>query len=163
MKTSHVIGCMRGLTIVVAVGIAADAPSSGPSIQGSYLLQSRDLPDGKQVRPPQVMGMMTFTSDRRNFNVYWEQDGKPVSISTISKYTLSGFEFSEECQYSMMNDSSGPKYETTPTSGKSPVKVEGDKISFKLPLHDEPEVVFDKSGLTATRAGAFVDHWKKVE
>ena len=126
-------------------------------------MESRDLPDGKQVRPPQVMGMMSFGKDRRNFNVYWEQDGKPVSIATISKYTLSGSEFTEDSQYSMMNEGAAPKYETTPSTGKSPVKIDGDKISFKLPLHDEPEVVFDKDGLTATRAGAFVDHWKMVD
>ena len=48
-------------------------------------------------------------------------------------------------------------------AGTELTKIDGDKISFKLPLHDEPEVVFDKDGLTATRAGAFVDHWKMVD
>jgi len=148
---------------IVAVYLAADAPSNAPSIQGSYVLESRDTPDGKQVRPPEVMGMMTFTKDRRNFNVYWTQGGKPASISLISKYTLSDTEISEESTYFMMNDGSGPKYETTPSSGKSPVTMKDGKLSFKLPTHDEPAVVFDKDGFTATRAGEFVDHWKKID
>ena len=41
--------------------------------------------------------------------------------------------------------------------------MNGDKIEFQLPLHGEPKVSFDKTGLTATREGAFVDHWKKLD
>jgi hypothetical protein len=168
MKNARSIVALAGLVLVVALAVklTAQHAASGPSIVGNYVLESRDLPDGKQVRPPEVQGMMTFTADRRNFNIYWQQDGKPVSISTISKYTLSPTEFSEECSYSMMNDGSSgkpPTYETTPSSGKSPVKIDGDKIEVQLPLHGEPKCVFDKSGLTATREGAFVDHWKKVD
>jgi hypothetical protein len=37
------------------------------------------------------------------------------------------------------------------------------KTQFKLPLHDEPKVTFEKDGFTATRPGAFVDHWSKVK
>jgi hypothetical protein len=81
----------------------------------------------------------------------------------ISKYTLSDSEISEECTYYMANEGTGPKYETSPTSGKSPVTMKDGKISFKLPTHDEPEVVFDKDGFTATQAGTFVDHWKKID
>lgn len=146
-----------------AVGTAKAADA--PSIVGSYVLDHRELPDGRQVRPPEVMGMITFTKDRRNFNVYWVENGKPVSLSVISKYSLSATEYTEESLFYFNNGVSGnePTYETKPVRGTSPVTVNGDRIEFTFPLHSEPSVVFDKDGMTATRAGVFVDHWKKVE
>jgi len=148
------------LSLTLAAGQAGD---SAPSIKGSYILEYRELPDGKQVRPPEVMGMMTFTRDHRNFNVYWMQDNKPVSISIISTYTLSPTEYTEQTLYAMANGQAGVKYETKPLTGKSPVTIKDGRINFKLPLLGEPEVSFDDSGFTATRAGDFVDHWKKID
>ena len=151
------------LTAALAANLTGQAARPGsPSIAGNYELEYRVLPDGKQVRPPEVIGMLTLTSDRRNFNVYWKEDGKPFSISTISKYTLSATEFTEESSYYLVNDGT-PKYETTPTSGKAPVKIDGDKIEIQLPLHGEPKCVFTPTGMTATREGDFVDHWKKLD
>jgi len=57
----------------------------------------------------------------------------------------------------------GIKYDHEMASGKSPITMDGAKIQCKFPLHDEPNVVFDGASLTASRAGAFVDHWKKTE
>ncbi|HEY8668506.1 MAG TPA: hypothetical protein VIL86_17805 [Tepidisphaeraceae bacterium] len=161
---SIVITLLAAALCWLAVG-AEPAEPAAPSIQGSYVLDFRELPDGTKVRSPEVIGMMTLTKDHRNFNVYWTDNGKPVSISTISTYSLSATEFTEESLYYADNGvaGKGPNYETKPVSGKAPVTVNGDKIEFQLPLHGEPKVVFDKNGLTATRAGAFVDHWKKVE
>ena len=163
-----IVGLAAVVLAAVAVDRAADAPVAGaaPSIRGTYMLDYRELPDGKQLRSPEVIGMLNFTADHRNFNVYWTQDGKPVSVSVISKYTLSATEYTEENIYSALNNSASggaTTYDTKAATGKSPVKIEGGKISFKFPLHDEPECVFDSSGLTATRAGTFVDHWKKVD
>lgn len=168
MKTLAWIACVLAVPALLAAAFAAPvaAPTSGPSIEGSYVLEYRELPDGKKVSAPEVMGMITFTKDRRNFNVYWQENGKPSSISAICRYTLTDKEYTEESTYYMMNDAAagkGPTYETSPASGKAVVTVKGDQISFKLPLHDEPELVFTKTGFTATRAGAFVDHWKKID
>lgn len=164
MRTVVALACLI-LIGALSVKLTAQTAKSAPSIAGNYVLEKRHLPDGKVVLPPEVQGMMTLTADRRNFNVYWQQDGKPVSVSIISKYNLSSSEMSEECSYYMINDGSGkpPTYETTSSSGKSPVTIKGEKIEFQFPLHGEPKVVFDKSGMTATREGAFVDHWKKVD
>ena len=108
--------------------------------------------------------MLTLTADHRNFNVYWKQDGKDFSISTISTYKLTATEFSETNIYAMINDSAkGPTYDTSTATASSPVKITGDRVEFKLPLHDEPTVAFDSKSLTATRQGAFVDHWKKID
>jgi hypothetical protein len=142
------------------------AQSAPASIDGTYELEYRELPDGKQMRPPEVIGAMNFINGRRNFNVYWTDNGKPVAISTISKYTFSPTEYTEQNIYTMMNDQTTgkpPTFDTSSTTGKSPVKIDGEKISFKLPLHNEPDLVFDAKGFTATEAAAFVDHWKKVE
>jgi hypothetical protein len=148
-----------------AVQANAADPAATPSLQGSYILDHRELPDGHQLRPPQVIGMLTFTKDRRNFNVYWTDNGKPVSLSIISKYSLSPTEYTEENLFYFDHGVSGnqPTYETTPARGTAPVTVRDGRIEFKFPLHNEPAVVFDKNGMTATRPGAFVDHWKKVE
>jgi len=67
--------------------------------------------------------MLTLTADHRNFNVYWKQDGRDFSISTISTYKLTATEFSETNIYAMINDSAkGPTYDTSTATASSPVK-----------------------------------------
>ena len=168
MKASVSIACALVLGVTLIAVTSAQAPPSAeakPSIAGHYVLDHRVLPDGSEVRPPEVIGMLTYTADRRNFNVYWKQDGKPASIGMISKYALRNTEYTEESIYYATNGigGKGPEYVTDPVSGKAPVKIEGEQISFTLPLHGEPSVVFTPMGFTATREGEFVDHWKKVE
>lgn len=135
-------------------------------IQGTYILVSRDLPDGTSQKPPDVVGMMTLTGKYRNFNVAWSDSaGKRMSISYIAEYQLTDTVYSEKSLYFFMNDEitgSGVKYDFSQPTGKAAVKREGGKIVIKLPLYDEPEVVFEKDKLTASRPGAFVDHWEKV-
>jgi hypothetical protein len=169
MKTSRTITCAAIAVAAVCAGLvatlAAQAPvTKKPSIVGNYVLESRDMPDGKKVLPPQVMGMLTLTADRRNFNVYWQEDGKPASIHAISKYTLSDKELTEDNVFYLANvEGKGATYDTQPSTGTAPVTVKGDEISLKLPLHNEPDVVFTPTGMTATVKGEFVDHWKKID
>lgn len=151
----------------LAVGFASGSGNrSGPLIiQGNYILDYRETPDGKQLRAPEVIGMMSVTGDRRNMNVYWKDQGKQNSVSVIAHYTLSDTQYSEDNVFYCMNDAAGGKgisYDTAPTRGSSNVTIDGYKIKFSMPLHGEPDVVFDQSGLTATKKGGFVDHWKKV-
>jgi hypothetical protein len=164
VKTLIAIATLLVLTALILPNIAAE--SAGPSIDGTYILDYRELPDGKQVRAPEIIGTMNFVKGNRNFNIYWTQDGKPASLSVISKYTFTATEYAEDNVYYMLNDAASgkpPTYDTTPASAKAAVTIAGDQIKFKFPLHDEPEVTFDKSGLTATRAGVFVDHWKRID
>ena len=147
---------------------AAPAAPAPPSIEGNYVLDYRELPDGTKVRAPDVAGMMTFTKDRRNFNVYWKEKDKTVSIGIVSRYTLSAKEYTEENVYFTIADGVGgkaPVYDLSSAKGSSPVTVKDGRIQFQLPLHSEPEAVFEKGGLTATRTGdhGFVDHWKKID
>jgi hypothetical protein len=138
-----------------------------PSIRGTYQLVSRDLADGTKQVPPNIVGMITFTAKYRNFNIYWKgPNGKPVSISKIARYQLTGKEYRETNVYFSINDEAGGKgisYELSETSGSSPVMTKGTRIHIKPPLNDEPSLVFDGNKMTATREGVFVDHWVRVE
>ena len=154
-----------------ALGVTQTAmsaePMKAPSIDGTYRFVSRDLPDGTKQQPPDVVGLNTFSHGYRNFNIYWhDAQGKRFSISYIASYTFNGKEYSEKSLYMMVNDEIGGKgisYDLTGTSGKAPVTVNGAQISFQLPNYGEPSVVFEGNAFTATRGGAFVDHWEKVK
>jgi hypothetical protein len=144
---------------------ATDAHASMPDIVGTYELVKRVLPDGKEVLPPAIAGLFTMTHGRRNFNVAWtDKDGKPASLSIISRYTLTGGKYCEKVAFWLMNNVDKPGISTeAPAAAKecSPVTVKDGKVTFQL--HGElPVLSFDKDGLTATAAGRFVDHWKKL-
>ncbi len=152
------------LSLILLTGaIASPKP---PSIKGTYRLVSRDLPDGTKQVPPSIVGLITFTKHYRNFNIYWKDPrGKAVSISNIATYQLTDKEYRETSLYYLMNDESGGKglsYDLSATSGTSPVVIKGTRIEMKLPLHGEPKLVFEGDRMTATREGAFVDHWERV-
>jgi hypothetical protein len=59
-----------------AHGFAGEPPtpqaSSAPSIEGTYRLVSRQLPDGTVLKPPDIMGLLTYTKSHRNFNIVWK-------------------------------------------------------------------------------------------
>ena len=71
------IGRIAGLLLLVlmlgAVSFAGEPPtpqaSSTPSIAGTYRLVSRQMPDGTLLRPPEVIGLFTYTKTHRNFNI----------------------------------------------------------------------------------------------
>ena len=56
-----------------ALGFTGELPkppaASAPSIAGTYRLVSRQLPDGTMLRPPEVMGLFTYTRTHRHFNM----------------------------------------------------------------------------------------------
>jgi hypothetical protein len=139
---------------------------ASPSIKGTYRLVSRDLPDGTKQVPPNIVGLITYTTKYRNFNIYWKgANGKPASISNIATYQLTGKEYRETNVYYLMNDEAagkGVSYDLSPTSAAAPTSIEGTRLKMRLPLHDEPTLVFDGDKMTASREGAFVDHWMRV-
>jgi hypothetical protein len=156
------------MTAIALVGCKSGIHVGGPSIEGTYQLTSRELPDGSRVEPPAIVGMLTYTDDHRNFNVSWtDANGKRTSVSSISEYELVDKRYWEQCTYYLVNDEiggTGLKYDLTRPGGASVVTI-GDNgvIAFDLPLFNEPSVVFTRSGMTATREGEFVDHWIKVD
>lgn len=136
-----------------------------PSIEGTYTLVSRKLPDGKMLSGKDVVGLLTFTKTHRNFNIAWKDgSGKNFSYSLVSTYKLTASEYSETGLFGVMNNEIGGKGITYTTAGQPktvPVKMEGKRLEFKMPF-DPVSAIFDGSKFTGTNEGVFVDTWEKV-
>lgn len=137
-----------------------------PSIEGTYKLVSRKLPDGTVVKPPDVMGLQTFTKNYRNFNVIWhDANGKHFAFSVASTYKLTATEYTETMLFSIMKDEIGGKedvYSMSSQTKSAPVKMADGRIEFKLPF-DPPSAVFEGNKITATAEGLFTDYWERVK
>ena len=137
-----------------------------PNIEGTYKLVSRTLPDGRVQRPPEAMGLATFTKTHRNFNIMWKDaSGKHFSLSSVSTYKLTGTEYSETLLFRVISDQIGGKEIVYDLSGKtqsSPVKIEGGRVQFKFPF-EAPVVIFDQDKMTAATVGGPVAVWERVQ
>ena len=138
-----------------------------PTLEGTWRLLSRDLPDGSSQTPPAIVGLLTFQDGYRNFNVMWKdkESAKSASISIISTYEFEGSEYSEKNLYYMMNDEiggQGTSYDVSGKSGSSPIKFENGRFSWKMPLFDEPTITYQGDQLVANGPN-FVDHWERVK
>jgi hypothetical protein len=151
--------------------------SSTPTIEGTYKLVSRTLPDGTRQFPPDIIGLMTYTKNHRTVNIMWkEPDGKIYALALGSTYTLTPREYSETLLFVIENDQitgAGTNYDLMPRTRTTSVTVDGGRMQFKLPF-DPPTVVFEGNTITATaQSGIFsppvpapegrVDMWEKVE
>ena len=135
-------------------------------LEGRYKLVYRELPDGTKQSLPDVMGLMSYTEEFRNLNMYWKDaEGHSFSISYVASYKLTDKEYSEKSIYYMLKDEingDGLNYDLSGLIGTSPVSVKNGRMEFCLPLHDEPCVVFEGEKVTASKPGVFIDHWEKV-
>jgi hypothetical protein len=171
MKAHVMLRTMSTLVALTigALGFAGEPPtpraSAAPTIEGTYQLVSRKLPDGTMQRPPEIMGLLTYTKSHRNFNVVWKDaNNKFFSYSLVSTYTLTPTEYRETIIFSILNDQIGGQDIVYDLSGKTqrvPVTIDGGRLQFKLPF-DPPSVVFEGDRMTATAEGRFVDVWQKV-
>jgi len=156
---------LSGVLVGMALLFALAASAQAPSIEGTYKLLSRKLPDGTMLSPPAIMGLFTYTKSHRNFNIVQKDaTGKFSSYSLVSTYKLTATEYSETLLFSIRNDQIGGKEIVYDLSGKTqsvPVKMEGGRIQFKPPF-DRPSLVFEGNKITATLDGEFVDVWEKV-
>ena len=145
---------------------AMSAFAQQPSIEGTYQLIGRKLPDGTNIAPPNVMGLLSLSRGYRNLNVLWKDaNGKWSSYSIAATYRLTATQYSETILFNIFYDASsgqGVAYSTTGETKLVPIKTEGGRVLFTLPWN-EPSVVFDGNKLTATIEGAFIDFWEKVE
>ena len=163
------------LTIVVSVVVASCQGSSeraatsqptaaSPSIEGTYKLMSRELPNGTVLRPPKIMGLFTFTKTHRNFNIIGEDAGGKFFVSTGATYTFTPTQYCQTQFFNIANDASDRAkavYDSAEKVVSAPVTITGGRIEFKLP--DEPAFVFQGTTLTATNKGNFVDVWERVQ
>ncbi len=159
------------LTVITMACLPAQAFAAGPSIQGTYLFESRVLPGGAIQTPPTIAGMVTYTKDYRNINVSWlNPDGKRLSISYIAKYRLTRTVYQETPIYWMSNNFNGKgvSYKVPAFKGaENAVTIKNGTIAFPL-AGKSPVVVFTDDSMTTTARDTqgkliFVDHWKKVE
>lgn len=157
---------IRFLFALAALSVAMPSFAQVPAIEGTYRLVSRKLPDGRMQKPPEAMGLMTFTKTHRNMNVMVKgPDGKHFSLSQVSMYKLSSSEYSETLLYQMINDQISGKGTTYDTAGRtqtSPVKSEGGRIQFKFPF-EAPSGTFESDKLTATTPNGLVAVWEKIQ
>lgn len=152
-----------------AVSFAGEPPapqaSSTPSIAGTYRLVSRQMPDGTLLRPPEVIGLFTYTKTHRNFNILQKgATGQWGSFSVVSTYTLTPTAYTETLLYSVRTDlASGkdPVYDRSSETRSAPVTVAGGRLEFKA-VFEPVTFVFEGNRLTATRDGR-VDIWEKVD
>jgi hypothetical protein len=154
------------VTLFLVASLSAQEAKKAPSIEGTYKLVSRKLPDGKMLSAPDVMGLQTFTKTSRNFNVVWKDTaGKFFSYSVASTYTLTASDYTETILFSIMNDEIGGKpinYTLNGPTKTVPVKMRGSRIEFKMPF-DPPAISFEGNSMTATAEGMFVDKWERVK
>jgi hypothetical protein len=159
------------LVLTLALSFAGEPPkpqaSSAPSIEGTYKLISRQLPDGTMLRPPDIMGLNTYTKSHRNFNVIQKDaTGKFFSFSSVSTYTLTATEYSETVLFSIRTDQIGGKdivYDLSGQTRSAPVTVDGRRIQFKSAF-TQRSFVFEGNKWTSTAENnANVDIWEKVE
>jgi len=143
---------------------------SMPSIEGTYKLVRRELPDGTTQLPPSLKGLYTYTRDYRNFSIVWkDENDKYYSESYAAKYKLTESEYSETSEYLFINDEIGGKgltYDLSNRIANSVVSVEGSRISFELPQDFEKAlsitIEIDGNNMKATGKDLFVDYWEKV-
>lgn len=139
--------------------------SKTPSIEGTYVLVSRKLPDGTTMKPPSVSGIQTFTKDARNFNIMWtDKNGKHSSYSVYSNYKLTDKDYTETIHFGIMNDEisgKGLSY-TTDQTKTVPIKSEEGKLEIQFPF-DLPAVTFENNKMIATAKGMFTDYWEKIK
>lgn len=141
-----------------------------PDIEGTYQLVRRELPDGTVQHPPAVKGIITFTKQIRNFSVVWKDDqGRFYSECYVARYTLTDQEYTETSDYLIVDDQIGGKgisYDLSNNTAKSPVSIEGERITFALPQPFEKAlsitVEFEGTTLKATGKDLFIDYWEKV-
>ncbi len=155
------------LPVLLALALPVPGPlaAQAPSIEGTYRLVSRTLPDGATLAPPDVMGIITFTKTHRNFNVFWKGPaGKVFAYSVVSTYRLTPTEFSETILFSTMhNEIEGApvSHELSRPTRTAPVTVQGKSIRFQMPF-DPPTLVFDGNTITATAPGEWTDVWERI-
>jgi hypothetical protein len=152
-----------------ALSFASESPgpqaSSAPSIEGTYQLIARQLPDGTMLKPPAIMGFQTYTKSRRTFNlVQKDATGKFFSFSNASTYTLTATEYRETRLFSVRDDQIGGKdivYNFSSETRSAPITVEGGRIQYKDPFGTRV-LVFEGHKITATTEDN-IDVWEKVE
>jgi len=145
---------------------AAASNEALPTIQGTYILVSRELPDGTRSTPPQIVGLLTYAQTHRSITVVGEDASGKFFAMRGATYTLSPTEYTETVLFRATNlsgsvsDRTQIDYDVPAQSVRAPVTVAGNRIEFRVP--GEPVFAFEGTKMTATQEGRFVDTWERV-
>ena len=160
----YIAVCRRlAVGLVAAVTLLNCAYAENPD--GTYRLVMRKLSDGTVLRPPAVHGMGTFKNGLYQLTLFWSSpDGKPASLSRISKWEWSETEVAATPLVFFIDDGSGapPVYEWGGETRRVPVTRQGGRVSHQHPL-DPVFMVWDGDKETATIEGVLVDTWERVK
>jgi hypothetical protein len=152
--------------ILGASSFAGEPPkppaSSAPSIEGTYQLSSRKLADGTVLKPPDIIGLQTYTKRYRNFNILSKDaEGTIVSRSIVSTYTLTPTEYTETPLFSLSVRGQEIRHDLSGQTQRSVVTMDTGRLQFHRPV-EQRITVFEGNGFTSTGADN-VDVWEKVE
>jgi len=144
---------------------SALAPSSPPSIDGTYELTERVMANGTILRPPAIVALYTMVDGRFSLNLFVKNaDGTIASESSVGRYTFSADKYCEWIEYTTRKDLDKPGVTNEVpalTDHCAPVTSKDGRFNF-LPPGEGVEVSFGAEGFTAKIGGEFVDHWKKI-
>jgi hypothetical protein len=111
MKANVVLGAvsLHMVLMLAVLSFAEDRPiplaASTPTIEGTYKLISRRLPDGTMQLPSNIVGLMTYTKHYRSLQIMWtEPDGKIYSLSSGAIYELTPKQYTETLLFITEND-----------------------------------------------------------
>jgi hypothetical protein len=168
MKAHRVLVAVTMLLVLTigALSFAGEPPrapaSSAPSIEGTYKLSSRQLPDGTMQKPPDIMGLFTYTKSHRNFNILSKDaEGKFLSLSIVSTYTLTPTEYTETPLFSISVRGQEIRHDLSGQTQRAAVTVDAGRLQFQRPV-EQRSVVFEGNKMTSTSANS-VDVWEKVD
>ena len=150
-------------SLIISLTLCAFAYADNPD--GTYRLVKRTLSDGTVLTPPAVQGMGTFKKGVYQLIVFWHTpDGKPASLSSLSKWEWSETEVAATPLALMFDDGSGKPavYAVGGETKRVPVTRQGGRVSHAHPL-DPVSMVWEGDKETATMEGVFVDHWERVK
>ena len=143
-----------------------------PSIEGTYQFVSRTLPDGTVLKPPDIIGLLTYSKNRRTI-IYAQKDatGKIGLVTSVAGYTLTDTEYRGSITHNTIdmnggkvNDFSRVFSHAFSGSGKidrTPVNMEGGRIQLKDTFRSFSQV-FEGTKMTATNDG-IAEVWEKVQ
>ncbi len=129
-----------------------------------WKLTMRKLPGGTTLTPPVVYGASTFKDGVNQLLVHWHTpEGKPASISQISKWEWSEAEVAVTPVLMIIDDGSGKPsvYVSGGDRKTAPITRQGARMSYQHPIN-APFIVREGDKFTATLEGVFTDYWERV-
>lgn len=155
----------RRLLTGLVVSFTACALAHADNPEGTYRLMMRQLADGTILTPPAVQGMSNFKNGVYQLIVFWHTpDGKPASLSSLSKWEWSENEVAATPILQIFDDGSGklPVYAVGGETKRVSVTRQGQRISHQHPI-DPVFMVWEGNKETATLDGVFTDYWERIK